>query len=224
MSSVGSRISLLGAKVGMTSVFGQDGVIIPVTAIRLFVHFVSSVRENTGRNQVDVLAFSSGNVTVAGEKAVVSGAVRSFEEIKDMKNERRILRSYSVDDVSSFSAGDMFSLSYFDVGRFVDVSANTVGKGFAGVMKRHNFRGLEASHGVSVSHRSHGSTGQRQDPGKVFKGKKMAGHMGNSKVTVQNLEIVDLDDDLNLLLVKGCVPGAKNGIMTVSHACKKSFS
>ena len=113
---------------------------------------------------------------------------------------------------------------YFEIDQFVDVSGDSIGKGFAGAMKRHNFRGLEASHGVSVSHRSHGSTGQCQDPGKVFKGKKMAGHLGDVRVTVQNLKVVDFNVENGLLIVSGNVPGSKGGYVYIKDAVKKSVS
>jgi large subunit ribosomal protein L3 len=112
-------------------------------------------------------------------------------------------------------------VEHFVAGQYVDVCATSIGKGFAGVMKRHNFAGLEASHGVSISHRSHGSTGQRPDPGKVFKGKKMAGHMGSERITVQNLKVVSVDADKGLIMVKGGVPGSENTWVRITDAVKK---
>jgi large subunit ribosomal protein L3 len=119
------------------------------------------------------------------------------------------------------SVGNELSVEHFVAGQYVDVCSTSIGKGFAGVMKRHNFAGLEATHGVSISHRAHGSTGQRQDPGKVFKGKKMAGHMGAERVTVQNLKVVAVDPSKGLLMVKGAVPGAENAWVRVTDAVKK---
>ena len=118
--------------------------------------------------------------------------------------------------------GDELSAEHFVAGQYVDVCSTSIGKGFAGVMKRHNFAGLEASHGVSISHRAHGSTGQRQDPGKVFKGKKMAGHMGDERVTVQNLRVVAVDGSRGLIMVKGGVPGCENAWVRITDALKKT--
>ena len=134
---------------------------------------------------------------------------------------KRKLVEFRVEENGLLEPGVELVASHFVPGQFVDISGHTVGKGFAGVMKRWNFAGLEATHGVSVSHRSHGSTGQRQDPGRVFKGKKMAGHMGTTRITTQNLEIVSVDDDKGFILVKGNVPGAKNGFLEIKDAVKK---
>ena len=128
---------------------------------------------------------------------------------------------FRVSEDCLLSIGDELSAEHFVAGQYVDVCATSIGKGFAGPMKRHNFAGLEATHGVSISHRSHGSTGQRQDPGKVFKGKKMAGHLGNERVTVQNLKVVAIDGDRGLIMVKGGVPGAENTWVRVTDAIKK---
>ena len=133
---------------------------------------------------------------------------------------KKILKEYRVEDVSSFKEGNELGLELLDKKKFVDVKSKTIGKGFAGAMKRWNFGGLRASHGVSVSHRSHGSTGQRQDPGKVFKGKKMAGHMGDKFRTVLNLEIIKSDIENNLLYLKGSVPGSKNSTLYLRESVK----
>jgi large subunit ribosomal protein L3 len=134
---------------------------------------------------------------------------------------KKILKEFRVDNISDYKEGNEIGLEIFKDDKFIDVSARTIGKGFAGVMKRHNFAGLRATHGVSVSHRSHGSTGQRQDPGKVFKGKKMAGHMGDKIRTIQNLEVVKSDLENNLIFLKGSVPGSKNTIVIIKKAAKK---
>ena len=131
-------------------------------------------------------------------------------------------REFKLKEPSSFKVGDMVSVSNFMVGQFVDVTSNSIGKGFAGGMKRHNFSGNRATHGVSISHRSHGSTGQCQDPGKVFKGKKMAGRLGNKKVTIQNLKILNIDTENNLIILKGAVPGHKGSIIKIVDAVKKN--
>ena len=135
---------------------------------------------------------------------------------------KKILKEFRVKDVSTYKEGNEIGLEVFKDQKFVDITAKTIGKGFAGVMKRHNFAGLRASHGVSVSHRAHGSTGQNQDPGKVFKGKKMAGHMGDKFRTIQNLEIIKSDLENNLIFVKGSVPGSKNTIVLIQENSKKT--
>ena len=134
---------------------------------------------------------------------------------------KKILREFRVDNISEFKEGNEIGLEFFKDQKFVDVTSKTIGKGFAGVMKRHNFSGLRASHGVSVSHRAHGSTGQNQDPGKVFKGKKMAGHMGDKIRTVQNLEKIKSDLENNLIFIKGSIPGSKNSIVLIQKNAKK---
>ncbi len=134
---------------------------------------------------------------------------------------KRKLVEFRVDEKALLEPGTELVASHFAVGQFVDVVGQSIGKGFAGVMKRWNFAGLEASHGVSVSHRSHGSTGQRQDPGRVFKGKKMAGHMGTARITIQNLQVMQVDDEQGIIMVKGAVPGAENGYVLVKDSVKK---
>lgn len=167
-----------------------------------------------------------------GYDAVVVGATskKPYKVSKSMKKvfadakvePKTKLKEFRVSEGNMLDVGVELKSDYFQRDQFIDISGVSIGKGFAGVMKRHNFRGLEASHGVSVSHRSHGSTGQRQDPGKVFKNKKMAGHLGNVNVTVQNLKIVDFDVEKGLLIVSGNVPGSKGGYVYVRDAVKKS--
>ena len=135
---------------------------------------------------------------------------------------KKIIKEFRVDNNNILEIGTKLNADHFKVDQFVDVSSISIGKGFAGVMKRHNFGGLRASHGVSISHRSHGSTGQNQDPGRVFKGKKMAGRMGNKKVTKQNLKIIEIDIQNNLLMIKGSIPGKKNSIIFLKDSVKKS--
>ena len=157
------------------------------------------------------------------------GKVKSSKLTKQMKGvfakksaeAKKFLREFRVDDISQYKEGNEIGLELFKDQKFVDVTSKTIGKGFAGVMKRHNFSGLRASHGVSVSHRAHGSTGQNQDPGKVFKGKKMAGHMGDKYRTVHNLEIIKSDIENNLIFVKGSVPGSKNSIVLIQKNKKQ---
>ena len=133
---------------------------------------------------------------------------------------KKILKEFRVDQENMLDIGTKLSVDHFKVNQFIDATGISIGKGFAGVMKRHNFGGLRASHGVSISHRSHGSTGQNQDPGRVFKGKKMAGRMGNTKVTKQNLKVIEVDDKNNLLIIKGSLPGKKNSIVFVKDSVK----
>ena len=140
---------------------------------------------------------------------------------KNLLNQKKILKEFRVKNVEEFKQGNEIGLELFKDEKFVDVTAKTIGKGFAGVIKRHNFSGLRASHGVSVSHRAHGSTGQNQDPGKVFKGKKMAGHMGDKKRKIQNLEIIKSDLENNLIYVKGSIPGSKNSWVLIQQVSKK---
>ena len=136
---------------------------------------------------------------------------------------KRKVAEFRVDADAMINVGEEITADHYFEGQFVDVSGTSIGKGFAGAMKRHNFGGLRATHGVSISHRSHGSTGQCQDPGKVFKGKKMAGHMGAAKVTTQNLQVIKTDAGRGLIMVKGAVPGSKGGWVTVKDAVKKPF-
>ena len=159
-----------------------------------------------------------------------TGAVKAKNVSKALKGHfakakvepKKKLGEFRVSEDCLLSVGDELSADHFVAGQYVDVCSTSIGKGFAGVMKRHNFAGLEASHGVSISHRAHGSTGQRQDPGKVFKGKKMAGHMGDERVTVQNLRVVAVDADKGLIMVKGGVPGCENAWVRITDALKKT--
>lgn len=177
-----------------------------------------------------------GQKTIAkdGYSAVVLGAVlkKPSKVSKSMKTvfanakvePRAVLKEFRVAEANLLEIGSEVKPSHYEIGQYIDVSGRSIGKGFAGVMKRHNFRGLEATHGVSVSHRSHGSTGQCQDPGKVFKGKKMAGHMGDRSVTIQNLQVVEIDEEKGLLIVSGNVPGSKGNYVFVKDAVKKAIS
>ena len=142
--------------------------------------------------------------------------------LKKTQNQKKTLKEFRVEKIENYKPGNEFGLEIFKDTKFVDIRSKTIGKGFAGAMKRHNFSGLRATHGVSVSHRSHGSTGQRQDPGKVFKGKKMAGHMGDKLRTIQNIEIIKSDLDNSLLYLKGSIPGSKNTEVIVKTAVKNT--
>ena len=209
------RTGLVARKLGMTRLFSEDGTHVPVTVLKVDNCQVVAQRtaEKDGYTalQLGVDAAKPKNVT----KALRGHFAKANVEPKRKLVEFRIPADAMVD------VGAELSVEHFIVGQFVDVTGTTIGKGFAGVMKRHNFRGLEATHGVSISHRSHGSTGQRQDPGKVFKGKKMAGHMGDRQRTQQNLQIVRTDADRGLIMVKGSIPGSEGQYVVVRDAVKK---
>lgn len=208
--------AILGKKLGMTQVFREDGTVVPVTVIEAGPCKVTAVREPERDGYAAVqLGFGtikekSRNSAELGQfKAAGVPAQKYVREIRDA-------------NLSGLEAGQTVLAETFKTGDYVDVQGITKGKGFAGVMKRHNFKGLRATHGVSISHRSHGSTGQRQDPGRVFKGKKMAGHLGDARITVQNLKIVRTDAAKGLILVSGAVPGADGGFVCISDAVKKT--
>ncbi|MBR3502494.1 MAG: 50S ribosomal protein L3 [Alphaproteobacteria bacterium] len=209
------RTGLIAKKLGMSRIFQVDGTHVPVTVLSVEGLQVVNVKttEKDGYNAVQL----------------GTGAIKAKNVSKPMKGyfakakvePKKKLGEFRVSEDCLLSIGDELSVEHFVAGQYVDVCATSNGKGFAGVMKRHNFAGLEASHGVSISHRSHGSTGQRQDPGKVFKGKKMAGHMGAERVTVQNLKVVSVDPSKGLILVKGGVPGCENAWVRITDAIKK---
>ena len=211
-----SELGLIGKKIGMTREFYKSGHSIPVTVLKLEKGRIIEVMDDNKR----------------GYKAVQIGfgSIKTSKITKQMKGyfskkntePRKKLKEFRVSVIDNYKPGNEFGLEIFKDVKFVDIKSKTIGKGFAGVMKRHNFSGLRASHGVSVSHRSHGSTGQRQDPGKVFKGKKMAGHMGSKIRTMQNLEIIKSDIENNLLYVRGSIPGSKNSEVLVKKAIKNS--
>ena len=194
-----NEIGLIGKKIGMTREFYKAGQSVPVTVLKIEKGRVISVinSEQRGYNAVQ-LGF--GKI----KNSKLSKAMKGFYSKKNTEPKKK-LKEFRVKNIENFKPGNEFGLEIFQDTKFVDVKSRTIGKGFAGGMKRHNFSGLRATHGVSVSHRSHGSTGQRQDPGKVFKGKKMAGHMGDKIRTKQNIEIIKSDIDNSLLFLKGCL-------------------
>ena len=208
------RTGVIAKKVGMTRLFEADGRHVPVTVLQLDGLQVVSRRE-TDRDGYTAVLLGAGT---AKAKNVAKPQRGVFGKAEVEPKAR--LREFRVTEDALLDVGAEISADHFAVGQLVDISGVTQGKGFAGVMKRWNFRGLRATHGVSVSHRSHGSTGQRQDPGKVFKNKKMAGHMGARNRTQQNLEIVRTDAERGLLFVKGSVPGHKGGWLSVQDAVK----
>ena len=227
------RTGVLAKKIGMTRVFAADGAHVPVTVLALEGCQVVGVKKDEVR-EVDVLKKGEKVGTRQandGYVAVVLGAgTRKAKNVnkslrgafaKASVEPKAVLREFRVSNDMMLEVGAEISADHFVSGQKVDIVGITKGKGFAGAMKRWNFGGLEASHGVSVSHRSHGSTGQRQDPGRVFKGKKMAGHLGTERVTTQNLEIVRTDAARGLILVKGAVPGAENSWVEVRDAVKQ---
>ena len=209
-----SEISLIGKKIGMTREFYKTGQSVPVTVVKMEKARIIQVIEQEKRGYKAVqLGF--GKI----KNSKLSKAMKGFYTKKNTEPKKK-LQEFRVEKTENYKEGNEFGLEIFKDIKFVDVKSKTIGKGFAGVMKRYNFSGLRATHGVSVSHRSHGSTGQRQDPGKVFKGKKMAGHMGNKLRTMQNIEIVKSDIENNLLYLKGSIPGSKNSEVLVKKAVK----
>jgi len=209
------RIGLIGKKIGMTREFVDSGMSIPVTILSIEKGRIINVFTKEKRGY-DAIQVGFGKIKTSKLKKQMKGffAKKSTEP-------RKILKEFRVNNISEYKEGNEIGLELFKDEKFVDIRSKTIGKGFAGSMKRHNFSGLRASHGVSVSHRAHGSTGQNQDPGKVFKGKKMAGHMGDKVRTIQNLEIIKSDLENNLIFVKGSVPGSKNSIVLILKNAKK---
>ena len=209
-----SEIALLGKKIGMTREFYKTGQLVPVTVLKMEKARVIQIidQENRGYNAVQL-----GYGKIKNSK--LTKAMKGYFAKKNTEAKKK-LKEFKVLDLSKYKEGNEFGLEIFKDVKYVDTRSKTIGKGFAGAMKRHNFGGLRATHGVSISHRSHGSTGQRQDPGKVFKGKKMAGHMGDKIRTIQNIEIIKSDLENSLLYLKGSIPGSKNSEVTVSKAIK----
>ncbi len=209
------RSGIIAQKVGMTRLFADDGRHVPVTVLKVDDCRVVATR-TADKDGYDAVQLGAGKVKVKNVTKPMRGHFA-----KARVEPKRKLAEFRVAADAVLPVGSRITAEHFVPGQFVDVVGASIGKGFAGAMKRHNFGGLRASHGVSISHRSHGSTGNSQDPGKVFKGKKMAGHMGDRRVTVQNLEVVEVDGARGLILVKGAVPGAKGGFVLVSDAKKR---
>ena len=209
-----SEIALIGKKIGMTKEFYKTGQAIPVTVIKTEKGRIIQLidKEKRGYQAVQV---GFGKI----KSSKLNKATKGYFTKKNTEP-KKTLKEFRVKNLENYKEGNEIGLEVFKDIKFVDVRAKTIGKGFAGPMKRHNFSGLRATHGVSVSHRSHGSTGQRQDPGKVFKGKKMAGHMGDKIRTIQNIEIVKTDSENNLLYLKGSIPGSKNSEVLIKKAVK----
>ena len=209
------RSGIIAKKMGMTRLFMEDGRQVPVTVLQLDSLQVVAQRtvEKDGYTAVQL---GAGTAKVKR----VSKAMRGHFAKASVEPKRKITE-FRVAPENMIAIGEEIIAAHYFEGQFVDVSGTSIGKGFAGVMKRHNFGGLRATHGVSVSHRSHGSVGMCQDPGRIFKGKKMAGHMGTTRITTQNLQVVRTDIDRGLIMVRGAVPGNKGGWVTVKDAVKK---
>jgi large subunit ribosomal protein L3 len=207
-------IGLIGTKIGMTREFMDSGQSVPVTVIKVEKGRVLDIisKEKRGYNAVKLGFFKLKNSKLTKQ-------MKGYFAKKNTEP-KKILKEFRVENNDQYKEGNELGLEIFKDKKFLDVRSKTIGKGFAGVMKRWNFGGLRASHGVSVSHRSHGSTGQRQDPGKVFKGKKMAGHMGDKLRTMLNLEVIKSDLENNLLYLKGSIPGSMNSTVLLRESVK----
>ena len=209
-----NEIALIGKKIGMTREFYKTGQLVPVTVIKMEKARIINVIEQDKRGYK---AVQLGYGKIKNSKLTKS--MKGYFTKKNTEAKKK-LKEFRVNKTEDYKEGNEFGLEIFKDVKFVDTRSKTIGKGFAGAMKRHNFGGLRATHGVSISHRSHGSTGQRQDPGKVFKGKKMAGHMGDKLRTMQNIEIIKTDLENELLYLKGSIPGSKNSEILVKKAVK----
>ena len=212
-----TRSGLIAVKLGNSSFFNDNGSLTHVTLLKVEDCIVSKVKtiDKDGYNAIQLASIDLDKDI----KKVKKSQRKNFSSIN--LKPKKILKEFRVDDNNLLEVGTTLNVTHFSADQYVDATSKSIGKGFAGVMKRHNFGGLRASHGVSISHRSHGSTGQNQDPGRVFKGKKMAGRMGGKKVTKQNLKIINVDEQNQLLVVKGSVPGKKNSIIFLKDSVKK---
>ena len=210
------RTGIITKKIGMTRLYMTDGTHVPVTVLSLKDCQVvaNQTKDRNGYN----------SVTLGSEEAKLKNTNKAQREAysKIKVTPKKKQKEFRVSESNMITIGAEITANHFVVGQYVDATGVTIGKGFAGAMKRHNFRGLRASHGVSVSHRSHGSTGNSQDPGRVFKGKKMAGHMGDRQRTVQNLQVVAADEDRGLIFIKGGLPGSKGSWISLKDAVKKA--
>ena len=208
------EIGLIGKKIGMTREFYKSGQSVPVTAVKIdkgrIIQLIS--KDQRGYNAVQV---GFGKI----KNSKLSKQMKGFYSKKNTEP-KKVLKEFRVSKLDIYKEGNELGLEIFKNAKFVDVRSKTIGKGFAGAMKRHNFAGLRASHGVSISHRAHGSTGQNQDPGKVFKGKKMAGHMGSKMRTKQNIEIIKTDLENDIMYLKGSIPGSRNTEVLVKQSVK----
>jgi len=209
------RSGVIAKKLGMTRLFLEDGKQVPVTVLLL------DALQVVAQRTADKDGYTAVQLGAGLAKAKRTTAAMRGHFGKAQVEPKRKIAEFRVTPDCMIGVGEEITADHYFAGQFVDVAGTSIGKGFAGAMKRHNFGGLRASHGVSVSHRSHGSTGQCQDPGKVFKGKKMAGHMGAVRSTTQNLQVIRTDSDRGLIMIKGAVPGSKGGWVTIKDAVKK---
>ncbi|MDC3097425.1 50S ribosomal protein L3 [Candidatus Pelagibacter sp.] len=208
------NLALIGKKIGMSREFFKTGQSVPVTVLKMETGRVINVinKDNRGYSAVQI---GFGKI----KNSKLNKAMKGYFAKKNTEP-KKTLKEFRLESTENFKEGNEIGLEIFENVKFVDVKSKTIGKGFAGAMKRHNFGGLRATHGVSISHRSHGSTGQRQDPGKVFKGKKMAGHMGDKIRIIQNIEVIKTDKENNLLYLKGSIPGSKNAEVLIRKSVK----
>ncbi len=208
------NLALIGKKIGMSREFFKTGQSVPVTVLKMETGRVINIinKENRGYSAVQI---GFGKI----KNSKLTKAMKGYFAKKNTEP-KKTLKEFRLENTENFKEGNEIGLEIFENVKFVDVKSKTIGKGFAGAMKRHNFGGLRATHGVSISHRSHGSTGQRQDPGKVFKGKKMAGHMGDKIRSIQNIEVIKTDRENNLLYLKGSIPGSKNTEVLIRKSVK----
>jgi len=215
MTAAVLRTGLIAKKVGMTRVFQEGGDHVPVTVMQL------DGLQVVGQRTAETNGYTAVQLGAGAKKAKrVNKAERGYFAKANIEPKAKLVE-FRVAPDNMIGIGEEITANHYFEGQYVDVTGTSIGKGFAGAMKRHNFGGLRATHGVSISHRSHGSTGQCQDPGKVFKGKKMAGHMGATRVTTQNLQVVKTDVDRGLIMIKGAVPGPKGGWVLIKDAVKK---
>jgi len=212
------RTGVIGTKIGNSSFFNEDGSVTPITIIKVDDCVVSQIKtkDKDGYNAIQ-LASIENNLKISNVKKPQRKIFASINS-----KPKKVLKEFRVLEENLLEIGTILDVSHFQKDQIVDVTGVSIGKGFQGSMKRHNFKGGRASHGVSVSHRAHGSTGNSQDPGRLFKGKKMAGHMGAKKVTKQNLKIISVDKDNKLILIMGSVPGKKKSVVLIKDAIKKS--
>ena len=209
-----TEIALIGKKIGMTREFYKTGQSVPVTVIKMEKgRIIDLIQEDKRGYKAVQVGF--GKI----KNSKLSKSMKGYYTKKNTEP-KKTLKEFRVDKLDNYKEGNELGLEIFKDAKFVDVRSKTIGKGFAGAMKRHNFGGLRASHGVSISHRAHGSTGQNQDPGKVFKGKKMAGHMGSKMRTKQNIEIIKTDLENDIMYLKGSIPGSRNTEVLVKQSVK----
>ena len=212
------RTGLIGKKIGTSSIFNDDGTVVPITIIKIDDCIVSEIRT---KEKNGYFALQLASIDNHSKNPKINKPQRKIFSSLESKP-KKVLKEFRVIEENLLEKGTTIDVSHFEKNQVVDITGISIGKGFAGSMKRHNFSGLRASHGVSISHRAHGSTGNCQDPGRVFKGKKMAGHMGSKKVTKQNLKIIDVDQEKKLISVKGSLPGKRNSVVFIKDAIKKN--